>query len=62
MDIEDEIIHPRLKSEEVRELVTNPNNTLPIHYGVQMKNNENIREVIVKYKYLGIIKSKKFEL
>lgn len=55
-----EPIKPRLSAEEMSELIVNENRTIPIHYGVQIKNNNNVKTVYIKYKYFGVTKVASF--
>lgn len=42
------------------ELIVNGNKTIPIHYGVQIKNSTDVKTAYIKYKYFGVTKVASF--
>ncbi|AZK45141.1 hypothetical protein [Paenibacillus lentus] len=55
--IDEGFIHPKLSENELRDLINNNTQQLPLHYGVLIINKENIESIRIKYKYFGISKT-----
>jgi len=60
--INEEPIKPELSGEQVKEILQTKEYKIPLHYGIQIVNNIEIRNVTVKYKYYGMTKKARFEL
>lgn len=55
--IDEGFIHPKLSENELRDLINNNTQQLPLHYGVLIINKEDIESIRIKYKYFGISKT-----
>ncbi|WP_027084420.1 hypothetical protein [Cohnella panacarvi] len=60
IDIDKGTIHPKLRAKQVQKALLE--GTKPIHYGLDLMNNEKITEITVRYKYLGIRYERKINL
>ncbi|GAA0134915.1 hypothetical protein YSY43_17550 [Paenibacillus sp. YSY-4.3] len=60
--IDEGFIHPKLSENELKELINHNEKGLPLHYGVLIINKEDIESISIKYKYLGISKTKNVNL
>ncbi|TVX96296.1 hypothetical protein [Cohnella terricola] len=62
MKINEQPINPELSGEQAYEILQTNEYKTPLHYGLQIVNNGEIRSVTIKYKYYGITKKARFEL
>ncbi|GIQ70653.1 hypothetical protein XYCOK13_34770 [Xylanibacillus composti] len=57
VSIDEVPISRKLSMDEIEQLINEENNNIPIHYGIQIINDEDIEDITIKYKYMGITKT-----
>jgi CRISPR/Cas system-associated exonuclease Cas4 (RecB family) len=61
VNIDEQVIEPELSNQNKKIAIESKGN-IPIHYGIRISNKVSISDVIIKYKYYGITKTKHVNL